>query len=282
MRIRHRRAALGLHAAAALGLLLCPVGSAWAGFDHGPLDAILQERVAGGRVDYAGLKENRAPLDRYVASLGRLRPEEYEGWSEPERIAFWINAYNAITLKIILDHHPITRKSFPVGLPFPVNSIRQIPGQWDRITHPVMGEPMTLNQIEHEILRQRFREPRIHMALVCAARGCPPLRTEAYAAARLDEQLDDQTRTYLANPEAGLKVDRRKKEVALSSIFNWFGKDFVDRYSPARGFGEHSDSRRAVLAFVSRYVPEEERAFLERGDYRLTFLDYDWELNERD
>ena len=250
-------------------------------FSHAAIDGVLKTYVANGRVDYPRLKQNRQPLDQYVASLGSVQEADFASWDEPTQIAFWINAYNAITMKVILDHYPITKKNIPAGLPFPVNSIRQIPGQWDKITHSIMGKPMTLNDIEHQTLRKKYREPRIHMALVCAARGCPILRSEAYDGKRLGQQLDEQARAYFSTP-AGLKLDKQGKTVAISSILQWFGEDFLKVYGNPKEPTGLTDKRRAAVAFVGRYAGTEDQAFLKKGDYRLSFLGYDWSLNKKE
>lgn len=236
-----------------------------------------------GQVDYRALKADRELLDRYVISLGDVEPEAYDSWSEREKIAFWLNAYNAVTLKVVIDHYPIEKKLLPQGLIFPLNSIQQIPGQWKGITHRVLGEERTLDEIEHQILRKRFNEPRIHMALVCAARGCPPLRPEPYVAGRLDAQLNDQTRRFLSNP-LKFQVDWEEGIVELSPIFKWFGEDFLRGFGPPpeETFGPRSDTERAVLAFVAGYMGPEKRQFLRQGNYRIRYLGYDWSLNERE
>ena len=256
-------------------------GEASSSHSHEQFDALLKSHVKDGRVDYPAFLKDRVQLDAYIASLGTASPSGYEAWDESTKITFWINAYNAITLKVILDHYPIKRSGSPLGLAFPANSIRQIPGQWDKITHVVMGRPMTLNGIEHETLRKKFREPRIHMALVCAAKGCPPLRSEAYEGKRLSQQLDDQARIYLSSP-VGFKLDKEGKTVALSSIFLWFGDDFLKAYGDPQEPRELTDKKRAVVAFASRYVSPDAQAFFKKGGYRLSFLGYDWSLNEKE
>lgn len=248
-------------------------------FSHALYDQVLKEYVVDGRVDYARLKGNRSGLDRYVASLAELKPRIYEAWDGPTKIAFWINAYNAITLKVVLNRYPIRRSLSPGGLVFPADSIRQIPGAWDRITHPVMGRPMTLDEIEHGVLRKEFQEPRIHAALVCAAKGCPPLRSEAYEGERLEGQLEDQARRFLSDP-AKLRIDRRERVVRLSPIFQWFGQDFLKVHEPPGGFTGHADVERAVLVFVSRHVKSDDQSFLKAGNYRVVYSGYDWSLNE--
>lgn len=231
-----------------------------------------------GLVDYRGLKADRGNLDAFAASLSRVRPGEFESWSEQQKIAFWINAYNALTLEAILGHYPI-EPSLLLSVVYPKNSIRQIPGVWDSLRFAVLGREMTLNEIEHGTLRAKFHEPRIHVALVCAAMSCPPLRNEPYIAGKLDQQLEDQARTFLRSPR-GLRIDRGEGRVDLSSIFNWFGEDFIKLYGTSDRFAGKSETERAVLNFISRYVDESDRDFLLHGGYKITYLDYDWSLNE--
>src|SRR3990172_8630172 len=113
-----------------------------------------------------------------------------------------------------------------------------------------MEKPMTLDEIEHEQLRKHYNEPRIHMAIVCAAMGCPPLRNEPYTADRLDSQLDDEAQRFLANPEK-FHAAPEKKTIFLSPVFQWFGKDFVNSYNPSGKSGKYSTEQRAVLNFIS-------------------------------
>jgi len=250
-----------------------------------PLDtsdyaAVLSAFVDGeGRVDYAGLKESRAPLDAFASALAGLPAARYEAWDEAERMAFWINAYNALTLVLVVDHYPIQASGIK-SLVYPKNSIRQIAGAWDGVTFEVMGDKVTLDHIEHAILRTRFADPRVHMALVCAAVSCPRLLAEPYAGARLDDQLDDQTRHFLATG-GKFALDRQAGTVRLSAIFDWFGGDFVPRYG-ANGNGHvEDDEERAVVTFVSGYLDEADRRYLLEADYALKYFDYDWTLNEQ-
>jgi hypothetical protein len=143
----------------------------------------------------------------------------------------------------------------------------------------LFGNIITLNVLEHGILRKQYIEPRLHMALVCAAKGCPPLRSEAYAAERLNEQLDDQAIRFLGNP-AALRIDRGNGVVYLSSIFKWYGDDFRARYAPTAGFAGLNETNRAVANFCARYLSDAGRKFLEAGGYAVKFIDYDWSLNE--
>lgn len=240
---------------------------------------VLSERVNDkGLVDYRALKADRRDLDRYVSSLAGLDPKSYEAWKDGEKIAFWINAYNALTLKAIVDHYPIKKGGLVSGLRFPESSIRQIPGVWDELSHPIMGKPMTLDQIEHEILRKQFDEPRIHMALVCAAMGCPPLRNEPYWGDRLDEQLTDQTRKLFSDSRQ-FRIDRKDGTVYLSSIFKWFGEDFARKYS-TNGLQQVGANLRPVVNFASRHAGPADAEYLKTREYSVAFLDYDWSLNE--
>jgi hypothetical protein len=232
-----------------------------------------------GLVDYASLKNGRSNLDLFVSSLAGLDRGLYESWDNSGKIAFWINAYNGLTLKLIIDNYPI-KSSRLKSVVFPTNSIRQISGAWEEIFFEVMGEAVTLDSIEHKILRSGFDEPRIHMALVCAAISCPVLRNEPYSADRLEQQLEDQALRFIANP-LKFQVDRESGVVRLSAIFDWFAGDFIAVYGTGDPPGKRSEKTQAVLNFVSRYVSEEDRVYIETGDYEVKHLDYDWTLNEQ-
>ncbi len=218
-----------------------------------------------GLVDYEGLLANRDALDRFNADVAAISPETYNRWSEPEQIAFLINIYNSLTLQAIIDNYP-------------VDSIREINGVWKSLEFTVMGEPRTLDHIEHEMLRKDFNEPRLHMGIVCASIGCPVLRTEAFVGDRLDEQLDEQTVKFLAESRHFV-IDREANEVGVSSIFNWFGDDFIKTYGTEEGYEGHNDKDRSVLNFVAQYLEDGDRTYLQESKYRLKHLDYDWGLN---
>ena len=255
------------------------VGSAIAEISFQDYAAVLTSYVDDhGMVDYKGLKANRRPLDNFALSLSRLDPKLYDGWNDREKIGFWINAYNALTLKAIIDHYPI-EASLLKSFVYPKNSIRQIPGVWDKLTLAVMGRDIALDGIEHETLRAKFHEPRIHVALVCAAMGCPLLRNEPYTGAKLDSQLDDQATKFLKNPEK-FRIDRNNQKVYLSPIFDWFGQDFVKTYGTDKEFSGVSDKERAVLNFVGRYLTPADKAYLLKGGFSIDYLKYDWALNE--
>lgn len=232
-----------------------------------------------GLVNYREIKTNPQRLNSFLAALAEVSPETYQKWGEPEKIAFWVNAYNALTLKAIIDHYPI-RASLFKSLVYPRNSIRQIPGVWDGLRFPVMGKEMTLDEIEHGVLRKEFNEPRIHLALVCAALGCPPLRTEPYEGDKLDRQLNDQARVFLAKAKK-FRLDRGQGTVYLSPIFKWFGGDFVKTFGTDKAFQGLSPEERAVLNFISPHLSAADRDYLLQGKYTIAYLDYDWSLNEQ-
>lgn len=233
-------------------------------FDHSLYAKVLETYLEDGVVDYQKLKKERSDLDHYVQSLASLSVEDYNRMSRNEKTAFWINAYNAITLKVIIDHYPLKRRGL-TGLAFPSNSIRQIPGVWDKISHRVLEKETTLNEIEHQILRKEFEEPRIHFALVCASIGCPKLREEPYVADHLEIQLDDQVRSFMADEEK-IRYEAEGDLLHLSPILKWFGDDF--------------DVAGGRLAFVKKYISKEKAAAISR-ETKIKWLDYDWSLNER-
>ncbi len=164
---------------------------------------------------------------------------------------------------------------------YPKNSIRQIPVVWAKITFKVMGKYYTLEQIEHKILRKEFKEPRIHMAMVCAAIGCPPLRNEPYTGKKVDRQLDDQSKRFLTDPNK-FSFDRGKRMLHISPIFKWFGSDFVKTKAKKKPFIQYSNKEAAILEFVRKYLAKD-HAFLDpsKKAVRIKYLDYDWSLNEQ-
>jgi len=237
-------------------------------FSYEDYENVLKTYVSDrGLVDYSGLQANRQQLDRFNQSLGEVAPETYASWSEERQIAFLSNAYNAFTLQSIVDRQPLPE------------SIRDISGVWNRRKFALAGEEKTLDNIEHDILRKNFNEPRIHVALVCAAISCPPLRNEPYLAEGLDTQLNDQTIKF-ANSPYGFKLDREDKRVYLSSIFKWYGQDFEETYGIEDKF-EGNDKQRAVLNYFNPALDSASQTFLDREEYKVKYLDYDWSLNKQ-
>ena len=219
---------------------------------------VLVRFVQGGLVDYASLKADRGKLDLYLDQLAAVPKDRFKTWSPQERLAFLINLYNASTLRLIIDHYP-------------VKSIKGIgsffKGPWDQEVVRVFGDTITLNTLEHKIIRPEYREPRAHFALVCAAMGCPPLRGEPYAAAELQGQLDDQGRLFLSATHKN-RVDAAGRTVYLSPIFKWYAEDFQKKSG-------------SVLSFVEPYFPEGAAKGLPAGGYSVKYTEYDWSLNER-
>ena len=220
-----------------------------------------------GLVDYEKLQIDRRPLDAYNASIQLASQATYDSWSEPDQIAFLINAYNSLTLSSIIDESPIK------------DSIKDIVGVWRFKRHGLLQGEQTLNNIEHDILRADFDEPRIHAALVCAAISCPYLRQEPFTGENLDAQLDDQVRIFISRKEA-FEIDRENGVVKLAAIFDGFADDWVPSYAPSEGFAG-KDNERAVLNFISTHLSEEDSNYLKEGNYTVKYSDYDWSLNRQ-
>lgn len=228
-------------------------------FDHSHalFDKTLKRHVHNGFVDYAGLKTDSSDLDQYLTGLEAVTEADFNQWTRPQQIAYLTNLYNARTLRLILDHYPV--KSIK-------NIGNVLKGPWDQPVVKLFGRVSTLNTIEHQILRKNYAEPRLHFALVCAARGCPPLRGEAYTAEKLDVQLDDQGKIFLGTPHKN-SVNAKDQVVNLSPIFKWFQEDFIKKSG-------------SVLSFVQPYFSPEFSAALSKGNYKIQYTFYDWSLND--
>lgn len=258
--------------------LTAPISQARAeGFDHSGLDAVLRKHVdTSGMVDYSGLLKDRKPLDDYIALLGAADRKAVQGWPRNEQMAFYINAYNAITIQRIIDHYPPKGS----GLWWPKISIKNISGVWKRIKTPVAGRNLTLDQIEHDILRPVYKDARVHCVIVCAAMSCPIIEAEAYTAEGLEERLDRAARRFVSDHSKN-DIDPQSRLVTISSVFDWFAEDFESYASevPAAAKGPRKmRSLAGSLGFIARYNPEA-REFLRSGDYKVKIADYDWSLN---
>ena len=231
-----------------------------------------------GLVNYEGLKVDRGKLDHVIEAIGRLDPKVLDGWTTQEQIAFYLNAYNALVLQTIVDHYPVK----PTGLfgNGKTGGIKDLPGALSRAKHQVLGQSMTLDHIEHDILRRQYDEPRVLFALVPASKGGPALRNEPYGGSRLDTQMDEQARRFLAE-EANFKIDGTRKRVYLSPIFSWYGVDFIGKYGPKSPFKGYSKKAGADLHFISRHLAASERKTLLNGKFKVEYLGYDWSLNEQ-
>lgn len=221
-------------------------------------DRVLAAHAREGGVDYAGLAADRSDLDAYLGSLAGARPDE---WSEERRLAFWVNAYNAVVVHHVLERYP------------GIESVEDEDGFFDELTFPVAGAQRTLDAIEE---RAREIDPRVHFAVVCASTSCPDLRGEAYRAERVDDQLDEQTRRFLADPDKGLRYDRDANALWLSSIFKWYAGDFTGGSTAVAFF-----ARGGLVEWVLPFLPRELAAEIERREPRVRYLDYDWSLNDR-
>ena len=209
-------------------------------------------------MDYKAWKQRDLPaLENYLAGISKTDPAKLG--SREERIAFWINTYNALTIQGIIEFYPLKSIKDKVSRLFGYNI-------WDDYKITIAGEEYSLNRIEHKVLRP-MGEPRIHFALVCASISCPELRREAFTGKDLDTQLAEEAKDFLDDPSRN-RIDVAKGKVQLSKIFSWFEKDF-------------GGSDEKVLRFIAPYRPEEERARLEAGDLDVDYLEYDWGLNEQ-
>lgn len=235
---------------------------------HQAWTRLLQQHVSwldkghGSVVDYAALQKNSAELDRYLGVLSAVPPADYQRWQPEQRLAFLINAYNAFTLKLIVEHYPL-------------DSIKAIGGllssPWKQAFIPLLGQRLSLDQIEHGMIREPgvFDEPRIHFAVNCASVGCPVLRDEAFVAERLDEQLQDSQRRFLSDHSRN-RFDPTSQRFQVSKIFDWYGKDFIQQWGSLEAyFQQHL----ALLNPSASPVPPQ-------GRVRIDYLDYDWSLNE--
>jgi len=241
---------------------------------------VLEEHVdTQGGVNYEALAANPADLAAFIHAIEKVKPAEYSRWSDPDKIAFWINVYNGFTLNVVSDHYPIRGRGLR-GAGYPRNSIRQIRGVWDKFKLVVLGEELSLNDIEHKILRHEFEEPGIHVALVCAARSCPPLRREPYTGDKLEYQLDDQARIFISRSQ-NFRIDQEKKTVHLSSIFKWYKKDFIVDDITIEKIPKLNLAETAVMFYLLSFIPKSNEVFLLSGGYRIKYLKYDWSLNEK-
>ncbi|MGD2272181.1 MAG: DUF547 domain-containing protein [Desulfobacterales bacterium] len=228
-------------------------GWAAATVDNSIYAELLTKYVNNGQVDYEGFKREEQRLDQYLHVLKNVDPKQL---SRNEQFAFYTNAYNAWTIKLILSKYP------------DIDSIRELgifnTGPWKKNVVSLKGEKVSLDDIEHDILRPGFKDPRVHFAINCAAHSCPPLRSEPYYGARLDQQLDGATIAFINNPKRNYLDGNR---LYVSKIFDWFAEDFNhDPYS-----------------FVLKFAEDDFKEALEKkkGNIKLKYLPYDWSLNNK-
>lgn len=231
---------------------------------HALLTAVLSAHVHAGRVDYVALKADPR-LDQYLAQLAETDPASLA--DEQERLALWLNAYNAYTLKLIVERAP-AKSITEIGTGGIVLGSLLKTTAWDIRFAKVGGKEYTLNEIEHEIIRGQFKDARAHFALNCASGSCPILRPEAYESAQLEHQLDDQGRLFLRDSAKNV-FDLATRTAQLSSLFKWYQKDF-------------GDGDRAALLAAARYASAEVRTAIESDPaaWKVRYLAYDWSLND--
>ena len=242
---------------------------------HRPLDQILDLYVRDGLVYYRALKSERAKLDRYAASLN-VAAGTYERWSRDEQAAFWLNAYNVFVLETVIDQYPIKGRTAA----FPANSIRQIPGAFDRLKHRAAGRSVTLDEIEKTILPE-FKDPRLYLALGRGAVGSGRLRSEAFSGDRLEKQLADVQLEFVGE-QPMLKIDRSSGTVSVTPILSWREADFIAAYDKGASgpYAQRSAIERAIIAFILPRVLPLERELLEKNEFRVVFHEFDWRLND--
>jgi hypothetical protein len=232
-------------------LTLIPHAWSEPGVDDSLYGELLAKYVKDGVVDYKGFKSEEQKLDQYLDILDNTNPDEL---SRNEQYSLYINAYNAYTIKLILENYPV--KSIK-----DIGSLLKSP--WKIKFAKVGGNVYTLDEIEHNILRPQFKDPRVHFAINCAAKSCPPLIPVPYRGEILDQQLDENTISFLNDPESNYLEDDK---LYVTRIFKWFGGDF----------------NKDPLSFVLKYAQGDlkERLLAQRDQIKVKYLDYDWSLNE--
>lgn len=238
--------------------------------DHDRFTELLADVVSGSRVDYARLARESERLDAYVDELAGTDPTVLERAPRSVRLSFWINAYNACMLTLVVEHYPIEPDRSLLGrlrnalADRPANSVWQIDDVFTRDHCTVAGSPHSQDEIEHEIIRP-LGEPRIHFAVNCAAVSCPRLRAEAYEAERLNAQLEEAVRDFIASP-LGFRIDREVGRLHLNRVLDWYGEDF--------------GGEAGLREFLADYLAPDARAFVLDPETEIVYLDYDWTLND--
>lgn len=258
----------------AVVLLWAPHGRAAFDHSHADWDALLRAHVrlnpagVASAVRYSGMKADHTQLERYLASLSAVTPQEYARWSAPQRLAFLVNAYNAYTVALVLTGYPDLASIKNLG------SLFRSP--WQRKFFRLLGESRSLDDVEHGLIRApgAFDDPRIHFAVVCASRGCPMLRNEAFTAQHLDNALEDSLRRFLSDRSRN-RYDAATGTLEVSKLFDWYRKDFSLGH---KGFA----SLQALFATYADRLADtgEAQARIRSGNVKLEFLPYDWALND--
>ena len=266
-----------------IALLAAPLTNALAQFDHShkAWDALLKKNIVvvqGGKTSqarYAGFKQEEAALKAYTESLSKVTEAEFKAFSKTQQMAFLINAYNALTVQLILTKYPDLKSIKDLGGAFS--------SPWKQKFFKLMGNDSTLDQIEHEMLRKKgvYDEPRVHYAVNCASIGCPALREEAFTADKLDAQLEEQARRFLSDRSRN-RYNAQNESLEVSKIFDWFKEDWQSGY---KGIGKDQSPVTSREQFFGKYAallsdkPDEQKLISE-GKVSIRFLDYDWNLND--
>jgi len=243
---------------------------------HVPFDALLDLHVRDGLVYYRALQGDRAPLARYIASLNTPAVASgYAAWDKDRQKAFWINAYNAFVMQTVVNHYPIRGSAQA----FPPNSIRQIPGAFERLPHVAAGKSVTLDQIETTILAG-FKDPRMFLVLGRGAVGSGRLRSEAFGEKSVERQLEQARQQFAVTPRWA-KVEAIAGRVGISPILSWRSAAFIEEYADdSFDLPKREPIERAVIGFLRPQLLEAEEAFIKKNAFQLTYLPFDWRLND--
>jgi hypothetical protein len=243
---------------------------------HQPFDRLLDTYVRDGFVYYNALRIERGALDRYVGSLNSPSAGALAKGTLDEQKAFWINAYNALVLRTVVDHFPIRGRAKE----YPTSSIRQIPGAFEKAVHRVAGRTVSLDAIEKEILGP-LNDPRVFLALGRAAYGGGRLRSEAFDAPTIEKLLSAVAAETVSRAEL-VKIDPPEDTISLSPIFSWreaaFVEAFADKADPI--FAQRSPLERAVLAIITPHLSGPEAQYLPKNTFKMQFHNFDWRLND--
>jgi len=237
---------------------------------HAALDSLLAKHVSAGRVDYAALAAENKALQNYINAIGGIAPGEKRSFSREESLALYINAFNAFTLDVVLGKYPVA-------------SVTEIEDPWGRQSFRLVGELLTLEQLERRRIFAQYKEPLAHMALARASLGAPALRSRAWTAASLEEDLAAAARDFARNERLN-RLDRKNSVLHVSWLFDVYGKDFESRFggSVLPGAGDDNLRKRAIVGFFIRYGDSEMAEFLKTQPVTIRFMEADWRLNDRE
>ena len=243
---------------------------------HVPFDALLELHVRDGLVYYRALQGDRGRLNQYIGSLNSPAVQSgYAKWSDNQKKAFWLNAYNALVLQTVVSHYPIQG----AGKGYPSNSIRQIPGAFEKTPHAIAGKPLTLDQIETTVLSE-FNDPRVYIALGRGAVGSGRLRSEAFSTKAVDKQLD-QAKAQFAGTPRWVKIEPLAGRVSISPILSWRSAAFIAEYADdSFDLPKREPIERAVIGFLRPHLLAAEEEFIKKNAFQLTYEPFDWRLND--